>query len=425
MDNLAYKFNRFIISIIAVGPFVAYFMYIYLDAMDFFKVIQLFSFIGVFLLLIFRDRSKPLIFPKYLLFYLLFIFYDFYSTIEILGRDFKIIWLFSNRLIGGFAIMFIIENLYIPKKYFRLLLKVSRIILIIAILIILLQQVVNPNIFIRTDLINEMHTSTGDEDRLHSIYSWLGLLSVGFSFIPIFLLTVEDLDRKKKKIMLWVLAGILFALLSKSRWIMVNALLVSVILFVNHKNNFKRFSKYLILLPFTLLLFFFALKPIGIDVEGIVKDRILESKKGGMMKGSASSRILAFEAFNKFYWDNSLFGKGNIKYGMGGTGKQDYKLRKFLGGHSSQIHVGYLSLFYMYGLIGGFLFLLFLFYLLKKLYLNAKRIKIWAPFLGLLGFAIANLTLVAFSIFEMGLIIALVADRFYNQNEVIRKRLNG
>ena len=53
--------------------------------------------------------------------------------------------------------------------------------------------------------------------------------------------------------------------------------------------------------------------------------------------------------------------------------------------------------------------------LLKRLYKDAKVTKVWAPFLGFLGFAIANLTLVTFEFFYMGFIIVLVANRYYIQ----------
>jgi len=400
---------------VAIGPFVAYILYVYVNNMDFFKTIQLLCYVGAVLLILYRNASRPLIFPKYLLFYLLFICYDFYSTLGLLDREFKLIWLFSNKAIGGFLIMFIIENIYIPKNYYSSILKVSKVILVIAIFVIVMQQVVNPNLFIRTDLINEAHLNTGDEDRLLSIYSWLDLLAIGFSFIPIFVLIVEDLLKHKRKVTIWVISGLIFALLSKSRWVMVNSLLVMVVLLINKRHKTLMFLKILVIVPLLAGIFIVALKPVGINVEGIIKDRVFESRRGGMLQGSASTRILAFKAFNKFYWDDPIWGKGNIKYGMGGTGEQDYKLKRFLAGHSSQIHVGYLSLFYMYGLVGGITFLLFLYFLLTKLYRNAKKTKIWAPFLGLLGFAIANLTLVWFSVFEMGFIIVLVADKYYVQ----------
>ena len=53
------------------------------------------------------------------------------------------------------------------------------------------------------------------------------------------------------------------------------------------------------------------LNSIGIDFKGIVQDRILESNKSSSQHKSASTRLLAFEAFNKFYWDNPILGVGS------------------------------------------------------------------------------------------------------------------
>ena len=68
-----------------------------------------------------------------------------------------------------------------------------------------------------------------------------------------------------------------------------------------------------------------------------------------------------------------------------------------------------------------FLFLAFLFLLMKRLYIDAKKTKYWSPFLGLLGFVIANLTLVSFSMFEMGLLIAVFANKHFVEQH--KKRL--
>lgn len=197
---------------------------------------------------------------------------------------------------------------------------------------------------------------------------------------------------------------------------MVNFLLIFLVIYLHNRKRIIQSIRYLFILPFILVISFFVLNFAGIDTSSIVKDRILESNKSDISQKSAGTRLLALKAFNKFYWDHPFLGVGSIKYGMGGTGKQDYRLRSFLNGRSSQMHVGYVSLLYMYGLVGGILFLSFLFLLLKKLYKNAKVVKVWAPFLGFLGFAIANLTLVSFNVFHMGLIIVLVVDKYYNQN---------
>lgn len=422
LDNLAYKFNRFIITIFAIAPFVAYLVLELFD-IDFSTIMQLLSYIGVLLLLVFRNNKNPIKFPKYLFFYLLFTFYVFYSDLIRLDREFLVMHFFKNKLIGGFNMMFIIANLRIEKKYFEFLIKVCKYVLVIAGIVILMQQLVDPNFFLRTDWVDLGAAINSNEDRLLSIYSWIGLLTVGFGFVPIFILIIEDLDKRKKKILIWIVLGISFAILTKARWILLNTIFVFVILFINHKNKAKQFLKYIFIIPFTLVASYFALNSFGVDMESIVKDRILESNKKNINQTTAGTRILAFQAFGKFYMDNPIFGTGNISYGMGGIGKQDYKLRSFLKGRSSQIHVGYLSLLYLYGLIGGILFLGFLYFLLRKLYNNAKITGIWAPFLGILGLAIANLTLVTFSIYEMGFIIVLVADKYYNQKRTFKKEI--
>ena len=396
--------------------------------MDFERIIQLLSFLGIFLLVVLKEESQSIKFPKYLLFYFLFILYDFYSEFLKLDRTFEIKYLFSNRLIGGFNFIFIIENISIPKKYYTFILSISWKILLIAVIVIMIQQAIDPSFFLHMDSEESRFISQAyqTESRLFSIYSWIGgLTSIGFCFVPIFILIVEHLYRKKKNIILWVILGLIFSLLTKARWIMLNTMLVFAILFINQKVNVKKSLKYIILVPLIFISSFYILKGVGINIEGIINTRILESDKRNFNEKSASTRLLAFKAFNELYWDNPFFGKGNIKYGMAAPeGKQDAKLSRFLRGRSSQIHVGYLSLLYIYGLVGAILFLSFLFMLLKRLYNDAKVTKVWAPFLGFLGFAIANLTLVTFEFFYMGFIIVLVANRYYTQNLDVKKAVN-
>jgi len=198
-----------------------------------------------------------------------------------------------------------------------------------------------------------------------------------------------------------------------------------VILIANQRHKVREFTKYAILVPVIAIGSLILLDSVGINATKIVNDRILESDKKNINKTSAGTRVLAFKAFNALFWDSPFFGVGSIKYGMGGTGQQDYKLRSFLKGRSAQMHVGYVSLLYMYGLVGAFFFNGFLYLILRRLYRNAKKTRVWAPFLGFLGLAIGNLTLVTFSVFEMGLLIILVADRYYMNHANIIKSLDA
>jgi len=423
LDNIAFKYSRFIILLIAIGPFVAYVTYDFFD-IDFNRIMQLLSYIGVFLMIFIKDKNK-IVFPKYLIFYLLFILYVYYSAFIQLDREFDVKYLFSNKLIAGFNFFFIIENLHVSSKFYKKIIRISIGVFILAVMAILIQQAFNKNFFIRTDLVEGNVQSSDNTDRLHSIYSWISFFGNGLGFVPIFILIVEYLDRKKKKILIWVVFGVIYLILTKGRWIMLNGILVFVILFVNKKNQSVIFFKYLLMIPFLILSSAIVLNVIGIDTKGIVEDRILETNKKDLSKKTAGTRLLAFTVFNKLYWDNAFFGVGSIKYGMGGTGKQDLRLRQALGGRSSQLHVGYLSVLYMYGLVGGSFFYIFLYLMLKRLYRDAKRTTFWAPFLGILGFAIANLTLVTFRIFEVGLVIVFVANKFYVQQAELKEALNN
>lgn len=387
--------------------------------MDVLRIMQLLSYLGVIITIISKRTYTDIKFPSYLLFYLLFIVYDFFSTIYLLDRDFQYMWLFSNRMIGALNFLFIIENLSINKRVVKWVLVISKITVVSAVLVIIIQQLYEPTFFVRMDEIlkEELLEEGENTSRLVSIYSWMGgLIMVGFGFVPLFILITEDNYRKGKIVVIWILMGLVYALLTKARWIMLNSLFVFLLFFINRQFNLVRVAKFAIGIPILVLMFYFSLSFIGINVEGIVQDRILESSKTRTEQKTFSTRVLAVKAFDRFFWDHPIWGRGNIKYGMGGTGEQDYKLRSFLKGHSSQIHVGYLSLFYLYGIVGGSFFMLFLFKLMRKVFQESKKTTYWGPYLGILGFAVANLTLVTFTFFEVGLIVSMIMHKYYLDN---------
>lgn len=397
-----------------VSPFIA-FVLITSVGIDFIKFFTALTYIGVILVLFFANKENSIKFPNYLKFYLLFVLYVYYSAFFQLEGKFKTIYL-VDKLAGAFNILFIIENTSISKKYFDLLLRICKKVLVIAIGVIIIQQLYDKNFFLRQDMLSKSSIS-GTEDRLQSIYSWVGILSVGLGFIPVLLIVVERLERTNKKIIVWIIFGLLYALLTKGRWMMINALLIFVILIVNKRDKFKHILKYIILIPLISITLYFTLNAVGINVKSIVEERVLE-KGEGSDKNSASTRLLAITVFNKFYWKNAVFGVGDQKYGMGSSGRHNYELSKALGGKSSQIHVGYLSLFYTYGVIGGTFFITFLILIMRKLYKDAKQTTLWGPFLGILGLVFANFTLVYFSMLEIGLVFSLLVNKYYiEQNQ--------
>jgi hypothetical protein len=84
-----------------------------------------------------------------------------------------------------------------------------------------------------------------------------------------------------------------------------------------------------------------------------------------------------------------------------------------LADRSSQIHVGYLSLLFYYGIIGGLLYFGFVYYFTKSLYSRAKVHGYFSPFYSWIGFLMANLTLSYFIPYEAGIFLVLLLDKYY------------
>lgn len=122
------------------------------------------------------------------------------------------------------------------------------------------------------------------------------------------------------------------------------------------------------------------------------------------MEGSAGTRILAFKLFFEFYPEKPIFGTGGI---------QTEELIKARAGRTSQIHVGFLSLFYYYGAVGGIFYILFLYHLFKRLHYVARNTRFWGSFFAMMAFVAANMTLVSLDVFKMGVILALVFHKYY------------
>ena len=411
MDNIAFKYSRLLIIFISFAPIVSI---ILTSAINTNFIIIILSFLGVVLLLVINGKKIEIRIPTYLIFYSLFTLYLYFSAFVLFDNEFKIKHIYQSPYIGVICLLFIIENIPISKKFYNTIFNINKNILIVAFLVILIQGLVNPNFLMYNYRdVDPMLILDKSQFRLKSIYSHIGYNSFGLIFLPILLWVIESLDRRKKNVLLWVLMGLIYVFMAKARWLMVNSMTIFVILIVKRKYKLIQIGKYGLYLIMLLFLGYNMLNLVNIDVNEIVEKRILESDRGGTT--SAETRLFAFTVFDKVFWDEPLFGAGSKKYGMVGTGQHDYKLRKLLGRRTAQIHVGYLSVFYRFGLIGGFFFVGFIISLIKSLYKTAKNKNVWTPFLAVLGFALINLTQVNFSFFEVGLIIVLFVNRYYNQ----------
>jgi hypothetical protein len=407
-----------LLILIIISPFVGFFSFtlLHVGPNNLFSAIVFLTF--AFSLLLSLNTKRQIEVPKYLWFYLLFIIYTIISDKILVGKSLGVKYFYSNHKLTAFLILVMVENTTFSKKEMNVFFRLMLFTVLLAFIVIFLQQLYDDKFFVNLNSENVyafLITKYSYESRLPSIYSWIGMLEMGFSFIPMLAIIMEYYILKKTSSKYWIvffLLGLIYAILTRFRWVMLNMFILIIIPALHFKAKLSKLALNSILI---ILLGYAGLvlsSDFGVPVYDIIENRILEKNKGGLEEGSASTRILAFYVFGQLYPEHPVFGKGDFHTFDARTDK-DYKLAAALGGHSSQIHVGYLSLLYYYGIVGGMLFLLAIYYLMTRLYARAKLTSYWAPFFGMLGFVLANFTLVDFNLFHAGLIMAIVYDKYF------------
>lgn len=369
----------------------------------------------VSLYLIFLNKMSFKI-SRYVIFLALFVLYTTISDLFLVETSFNLKYIYSNLIIGSLLILIVIENTNISERFFKIIFYLNHVILFIAFIVILIQQFYDPVFFVNPDFHDVIESRSYSNVRFPSIYSWIGSTNaVGLCFIPVLGLTIaHHLKNNMKGVFYLYSIGIVVAFLSKSRFIMLNYIILFSLIPIYKGFNIYASIKYAFLLLAFLITIYGASKFVGLDTDRIINERILERNKGGMLKGTAGTRVLAFEVFTRLYFDNPIIGKGRL-HGFGPEGSRDYELVNLLRGRSSQIHVGYLSLFYYYGIIGGIIFLLFLYMFTKESYIKSKKTNTWGPFFSVIQLLLINLTGVILYIFFMGMVISLIYQRYYDQ----------
>jgi|WetSurSiteA1Bulk_404760.scaffolds.fasta_scaffold01196_6 O-antigen ligase len=408
MFSHRYLLLRSFLFILVLYPFLSFFFlrFFGLGLNNTFAFLLL---IGFLLHLFLPNRNYQLIIvPKYLWFLLLFSLYLFFSDLFILRNLISFKYLITNRFIPILFFFLIIENSpKIHKSDYRIIISLLLLVIIASVMVILVQSI-DPVFFINPDYLSWYEETKGDNTllRLPSIYSWNGSVAAGFSSISIAAILLSEYFKSKRNIfiILVLLLTAIVVILVKSRWVMVNYLALLIMFLIYKKVRIINFLRISVVVIIVSLLTFFVLKRFNINVDRIVNERILEKQSGGITKGTGSTRILAFKLFFKLFPEKPLFGAGQ---------QITKELDILLASRSSQIHVGYLSLFFYFGIVGGTIYLMFLYFLTKRLYRHALFHQYWGPFFGWLGFLLANLTLVYLYPWDAGLMLCFIFDRHY------------
>ena len=416
--------GRILLYILALFPFISYLFRSYLDV----SFGNVFGFITIVLtldLLIEKAASNtPFNVPRYLLFYGLFVLYAFITGSIISSVVVKlgvIKYLYSSLYVKTFFMFLIIENTKFSLTTIRNTVIILFVHLVIAAIVIIFQYFdpyffFNKAIFFDENVQNERQLNTylstsstllnSSTKRVllqgyrFSIYSWISEPSIGVDGIAIFSILFGSRFFLKSQNRILLISGAILSFLSSSRWIMLNFLVTSFQSVISEGKLWRRVFTYFLGLIFVLAAGFFLLPVLlGFDIQQFIEKRLLSQ--------SASSRIFAFYVFSEVFPSNPIFGTG------GGETKEVLQLIK---GISSQIHVGWLKIFYHFGIVGAFFWISAFVFLLSELRLRARRTEYWGPYFAFLAFAIANLTLVSFHYFYHGLVLAMIFSRYISNN---------
>lgn len=409
------KIKEYFLYGLAVFPFLGILTETFIQT----NVIYVWGILSLILVLLItisqRGKVRVPLYLKYFFFFLLYTMIRNYMFSDL----FSVINLFKNRFLFFFTISLIIENTQYDNKLIKNYKKLL-ILLFISSFLITLVQIFNRKFLINPAREQYMEFVYGNRNRFPSIYSWSGgRYSTSMTTLSISAIFIHDFIVKQKPkmiaIVLTIAAFIIF--LTQTRWGMVGffILLFVFYLYSNRKNKIFDLFKILLISVIITIIIINLLPFVGINTEKIVNDRILQTDRT-LVENSGYTRILAFKYFARFFPKQPIFGNG---------GFLEDDLIRFIGGRSSQIHVGYLQLFYFYGLLGGTLYLLFFYNLIKRSYKLGKHINVWFPFMIIIIYAWSLMTLVYLGPLEPGIFSALIFYRYYNdKNNYYGQRIN-
>jgi len=163
----------------------------------------------------------------------------------------------------------------------------------------------------------------------------------------------------------------------------------------------------------SLFISYFAASALGYDIQQVIDERIMER---GTNFGSVNTRVISYYVFLEKFPENPLFGVG--------PQTRDDVIR-LLGGQAPIIHIGYLSYLYYYGIMGFSFLLLAILFIMRDSWIAGKKFGFWGAFYGMLTFLVANATMVYFDFNEMGIILAVLYLRFFNETSSEEYSLTG
>ena len=295
---------------------------------------------------------------------------------------------------------------YLSSKFLAL-------IVVLSFAVIIVQAGISNTFFTPSSWQDRFYSNLGITDRLPSIYGFISATSPIMSFAPILSIVLADsiVKSRLKLFIIFSVMGIIFGFLTRGRANFIYVVLVvSQILFYRKSKNIKT-AAYAFVVFMVPLLTFFILSYLEVPIGDIVFYRFLE---GGSSLDSSTifARISNFDFFVRNISEFWIFGAGT---------KFDVTLSLDMNRQSNSMLIGLIDPFFRHGIFAFSLYLLFLILTIKEFYLTARRTNNYGILLGFLGFVFVNITLNAPHIFQMGIMLLFLYNKYLKvevQNDI-------
>ncbi len=365
----------------------------------------LFGFLGTALLLVYIINGTKIVFPKYILIYIIIAVY--YLGWDIANNKMGTLssgvltYIYSAVNIHVISILLLIENTKFDKRFIDSVLLIFKITIVIAFIVSVIQFTVNPFFFTPKELVAEYFNRGFFDIRRTSIFGYISPNEVGKSLIAIVAIMIGySLKIKKPVNVIWlILAGVVF-FTTNSRWVYLNFMIILLQYPIVNGINTKKVLLYALIAVMALSAIYISLRALNYDINAYIKGRLLSE--------SAETRFIALKAFAEYFPKNPFFGSG-VHVGE--------DLRRVIFGRTSQIHIGYLSHLYEFGLIGSFFLFSAWFLITRYFYRTAKQSGYYGSLFAFIAFLAGNLTLVIYSIYCYGLLYAFIFNKYINDKE--------
>ncbi|MGQ1890983.1 O-antigen ligase family protein [Thermophagus sp. OGC60D27] len=368
------------------------------------------SIVVLALMLLLGRGTQNVIFRNYLpvgiLLALYFMTWDLVLWKDTIARKGIFYEFFLNRTLQTVAVLFVVDNLRFSEKLIETLVRLMKGLIVLGALVSLLQVIYDPFFFTPAKFKESMlHYDWGTnvlQVRRLSIFGFTDVNDVGLSFLPIVALVVGYEIKEKNRIpVLILILSFFIAVVNNSRYIQLGFFIAAAPALFYQKRIIRNSIVAIIGFAVLALMMGLVLQLVGYDVSQYIDERLLDEAGG-------NTRLLAFEIFGLFFPDNPFFGTGQHL-------TEDVLVA--IANRSSQIHVGYLSLLFSYGIVGTSIAVLFWGLITARLWAVAKKSGFYGSFFGFMVFWWANVTMVYYWIFTFGLILCYLFASYYGSKE--------